>query len=94
MSEAPERLWADGNQYWDSGSWGQSKEFDNDVEYVRADIVQALTAERDHLREALSILVENYVSEIDAYRVAGFYRDPETEECVVNARAALKGDTP
>ena len=54
----------------------------------------ALTAERDRLREALSILLEEYVSDVDPYRVAGFYRDPETEDCVVKARAALKGKTP
>jgi len=42
MSEAPERIWADGNAEWDSGSWGRSKEFDNDVEYVRADLFRRL----------------------------------------------------
>jgi hypothetical protein len=36
MSNAPERIWADGNAEWDSGSWGLDKEFDNDVEYIRA----------------------------------------------------------
>ena len=59
-----------------------------------ADCIEALTAERDRLREALSILLEEYVSDVDPYRVAGFYRDPETEDCVVKARAALKGKTP
>lgn len=48
-----------------------------------------LEAERDQLREALSILMEEYVNEVDPHRVAGFYRDPETEDCVVKARAAL-----
>jgi hypothetical protein len=42
MSEAPKRIWADGNAEWDSGSWGRSKEFDNDVEYVRADLAEAI----------------------------------------------------
>jgi hypothetical protein len=42
MSDAPERIWADGNAEWDSGSWGRSKEFDNDVEYVRADRIEEL----------------------------------------------------
>ena len=50
-------------------------------------------AERDRLRAALSILLEEYVSDVDPYRVAGFYRDPETEDCVVKARAALKGES-
>ena len=58
-----------------------------------ADRIETLTAERDRLREALSILLEEYVSDVDPYRVAGFYRDPETEDCVVKARAALKGET-
>ena len=42
MSDAPERIWADGNAEWDSGSWGLDKEFDNDVEYVRADRIEEL----------------------------------------------------
>jgi hypothetical protein len=41
MSDAPERIWADGNQEWDSGSWGLDKEFDDDVEYIRADLHRA-----------------------------------------------------
>ena len=61
---------------------------------LAADRIKQLTAERDRLREALSILLEEYVSDVDPYRVAGFYRDPETEDCVVKARAALKGETP
>jgi hypothetical protein len=44
MSDAPERIWADGNAEWDSGSWGLDKEFDNDVEYVRADRIEELEA--------------------------------------------------
>jgi hypothetical protein len=45
MSDAPERIWADGNAEWDSGSWGLDKEFDNDVEYVRADRIEELEAD-------------------------------------------------
>lgn len=41
MTEAPKRIWADGNDEWDTGCWGQHKEFDNDVEYIRADLVEA-----------------------------------------------------
>jgi hypothetical protein len=44
MSEAPERIWAGGDREWDSGSWGLDKEFDNDVEYLRADLIAALVA--------------------------------------------------
>ena len=41
MSEAPERIWADGTAEWDSGSWGRDNEFDEDVEYTRTDLVRA-----------------------------------------------------
>jgi hypothetical protein len=58
MSDAPERIWADGNAEWDSGSWGLDKEFDNDVEYVRADRIKELQAKLakalDGLHEAES----------------------------------------
>jgi hypothetical protein len=53
MSEAPERIWADGNAEWDSGSWGLDKEFDNDVEYVRADRIEELEAKLAKAVEAL-----------------------------------------
>jgi hypothetical protein len=53
MSDAPERIWADGNAEWDSGSWGRSKEFDNDVEYVRADRIEELEAKLAKAVEAL-----------------------------------------
>jgi hypothetical protein len=51
MSDAPERIWADGNQDWDSGSWGLDKEFDDDVEYLRADLIAA--ARRDGWNAAI-----------------------------------------
>lgn len=41
------------------------------------------------LMEALKRLLEEYVSNIDSHRLGGFYLDPEKEECVVEARAAL-----
>ena len=41
MSEAPDRIWADGNAEWDSGSWGRDKQYDEDVEYTRTDLVRA-----------------------------------------------------
>jgi hypothetical protein len=52
MSDAPERIWADGNAEWDSGSWGLDKEFDNDVEYVRADRIEELEAKLAKLARA------------------------------------------
>jgi hypothetical protein len=57
MSEAPERIWADGNAEWDSGSWGRSKEFDNDVEYVRADRIEERDGIIRHDRERIEELV-------------------------------------
>ena len=42
MSNAPERIWADGNAAWDAGSWGIDKEFSNDVEYIRANRIEEL----------------------------------------------------
>ena len=41
------------------------------------------------LVEAVKWLLEEYVSNVDSYRMGGFYFDPEKEECVVEARAAL-----
>ena len=65
MSDAPERIWVDGNQDWDSGSWGLDKEFPADVEYVRADRIEALTeqlaAARQDAKEA-----EAYAEELEA----------------------------
>jgi hypothetical protein len=39
MSEAPKRIWADGKPV--CGSWSVAKDFDDDVEYIRADLVEA-----------------------------------------------------
>jgi hypothetical protein len=58
MSDAPERIWADGNAEWDSGSWGRSKEFDNDVEYVRADRIEELEAKLAKAVEALQRIAD------------------------------------
>ena len=59
MTNAPERIWADANRQWSSVGWSRSNEFVGDVEYVRADIVQALTAERDGL---LRCVTDNHVA--------------------------------
>lgn len=40
MSEAPKRIWADGDYTWAAGSWFLVKLHD-DVEYIRADLVEA-----------------------------------------------------
>ena len=39
--------------------------------------------------EALRDLVEEYIANVDSTRLGGFYQDPETEDCVIAARAAL-----
>jgi hypothetical protein len=36
MTDAPKRIWVDGNQDWDSGSWGLDHEYPDDVEYILA----------------------------------------------------------
>ena len=87
MSEAPERIWiedefGDGDDdQWTYGTWDVRNYMGYDVEYIRADIVQALTAEHDRLREALE--------EID---MRGLQYNPEDLADI--ARAALKGETP
>lgn len=53
MSDAPERIWVDGNAEWDSGSWGLDKEFINDVEYIRADL--ATPTHTEQLQQALAL---------------------------------------
>ena len=52
--------------------------------------IEKLEADKARLREALTTLVEEYVTNVDCTRLGGFYLDPESEECVVEARAALQ----
>ena len=62
MTNAPERIWiedefGEGDEdQWNYGTWDVRNYRGYVVEYVRADTVQALTAERDRLREALESL--------------------------------------
>ena len=58
------------------------------LEAVRA----PLLAENERLREALRELVEEYVRNVDCTRLGGFYLDPETEDCIIHARATLAGE--
>ena len=53
------------------------------------DRIEALEAEVEWLREALGNLVNAYTANVDTYRLGGFYTDPETEDEVIEARAAL-----
>lgn len=52
--------------------------------------VEKLEAEVARLRTALRELVEEYVGNVDQYRVGGFRSDPEEEDVVKKARAALE----
>lgn len=62
MSDAPERIWiedefGDGDDdQWTYGTWDVRNYRGYVVEYVRADIVQALTAERDEAWAYMSAL--------------------------------------
>ena len=62
MTNAPERIWIEDefgegdDDQWTYGTWDVRNYAGYNVEYVRADIVQALTAERDRLREDLEEL--------------------------------------
>ncbi len=45
----------------------------------------------DRLKAALGNLINAYIANVDTYRLGGFYTDPETEDEVIEARAALEG---
>ena len=45
MIETPERIW--GHIDGDKGSWGRNWVFDEDVEYIRADLAEELEAKLD-----------------------------------------------
>ena len=45
--------------------------------------------EIDRLKAALGNLINAYTANVDTYRLGGFYTDPETEDEVIEARAAL-----
>ena len=53
MIETPERIW--GHIDGDVGSWGRNWVFDEDVEYIRADLVEELEAKLAKVKEAFRI---------------------------------------
>ena len=57
------------------------------------DLIETQAREIERLRGALKELVEEYVRNVDCTRLGGFYLDPETEDCIIDARAALAGDS-
>ena len=77
MSEAPKRIWADGNHEWDSGSWGQHKEFDNDVEYIRADLVEAAIKRALEGAEDVAEVLDDPAPAIRALDPAQFIEEPK-----------------
>ena len=86
MTNAPERIWIEDefgegdDDQWTYGTWDARNYIGYDVEYVRADIVQELTAERDRWQQAFAAQSAKLQIALD---VGG---EP--------VRAALKGETP
>lgn len=48
-----------------------------------------LIAAAPTLADTLKELLNEYLSNVDYYRLGGFYTDPEKEPCVIRARAVL-----
>ena len=109
MSEAPERIWIEDefgegdDDQWTYGTWDVRNYRGYVVEYVRADIVQALTAERDGL---LRCVTDNHVALCRAEKAEaerGGYRkaleglmahEPDYSDTLwQDARAALEGES-
>lgn len=51
MTDKPERIWTDGQDYW-----AKPTHKDDKTEYVRADLVERYSRENERLREALKII--------------------------------------
>jgi hypothetical protein len=79
MSETPERIW--GHIDGDVGSWGRNWVFDDDVEYIRADLVEELEAK---LAKAL-LALERIQGQPD-------YRLPSPQDIARTTLAELKGE--
>ena len=54
------------------------------------EIIATKDAEIAQLREALTDLITAYLSSVDTCRTAGFYSDPNEDEEIIAARAALE----
>ena len=77
MSEAPERIWADGNAEWDSGSWGRDKEYDEDVEYIRADLVEPAVKLAIEAAADVAEVLDDPAPAIRALDPAQFIKEPK-----------------
>lgn len=104
MSDAPERIWVasnEGREEWWLAQLGSSVLIDqvddsseDTTAYVRADLFEALQAERDRLREALDDLVSwipEKPSKPQWQFEAGEYG---ADDAIAAAREALKEPTP
>ena len=96
MTNAPERIWiedefGDGDDdRWTYGTWDVRNYAGYDVEYVRADIVQAMTAERDRLRGGIEYVLDGYGLKGPDYR----FQDGEDGDWITDHLiAALKGES-
>jgi len=96
MTNAPERIWIEDefgegdDDQWTYGTWDVRNYRDYVVEYVRADIVQALTAERDRLRGGIEYVLDGYGLNGPDYR----FQDGEDGDWISDRLvAALKGES-
>ena len=106
MNDAPERIWIEDefgegdDDQWTYGTWDVRNHRGYVVEYVRADIAQVLTAERDRLRAKLAdaaVALDAAGMELSDFANC-LSREPWAAclayEAAIDARAALKGETP
>lgn len=59
-AQAAKRIWTDGHDYW-----AHPTHKDDKTEYIRADLVEALEAENQRLREALREIEELNLTTMD-----------------------------
>ena len=79
------------NWYYEDA--GENTSYTSEAPLEAADLIETQAREIERLRAALKELVEEYVRNVDCTRLGGFYLDPETEDCIIDARAALAGDS-
>jgi hypothetical protein len=69
ITNTPEHIWIEDNfgdgegDKWAYATWDDQSDREYDIRYVRADIVQALTAERDRLRKELENIADDCEAE-------------------------------
>jgi len=75
------------------GGWSEDSSRPRSTEYIRADVVASLTAERDRLREALARLVYE-ATHLSPMQDDGSHVCAISSVALKNARAALSGTAP